>query len=129
MGAYSRWALIRGWALIRINTVTYNFIFSGVGWSYFLLAGADYPDPGNRLLLLAITQSHFPLNTQASHVDVLRLSFGPLSGPYSTLTFEALSFAVNHSLLSHNNNPKSFKVNYFLLDLTRGRLLKGKENG
>ena len=25
MGAYSRWALIRGWALIRINTV-YNFI-------------------------------------------------------------------------------------------------------
>ena len=23
MGAYSRWALIRGWALIRINTVTY----------------------------------------------------------------------------------------------------------
>ena len=22
MGAYSRWALIRGWALIRINTVT-----------------------------------------------------------------------------------------------------------
>ena len=24
-GAYSRWALIRGWALIRINTV-YNFI-------------------------------------------------------------------------------------------------------
>ena len=25
MGAYSRWALIRGWALIRINTV---FIFS-----------------------------------------------------------------------------------------------------
>ena len=25
MGAYSRWALIRGWALIRINTVT-NFV-------------------------------------------------------------------------------------------------------
>ena len=24
MGAYSRWALIRGWALIRINTVFYN---------------------------------------------------------------------------------------------------------
>ena len=23
MGAYSRWALIRGWALIRINTVCY----------------------------------------------------------------------------------------------------------
>ena len=23
MGAYSRWALIRGWALIRINTVVY----------------------------------------------------------------------------------------------------------
>ena len=24
MGAYSRWALIRGWALIRINTVSQN---------------------------------------------------------------------------------------------------------
>ena len=24
MGAYSRWALIRGWALIRINTVIYG---------------------------------------------------------------------------------------------------------
>ena len=24
MGAYSRWALIRGWALIRINTVMTN---------------------------------------------------------------------------------------------------------
>ena len=24
MGAYSRWALIRGWALIRINTVCEN---------------------------------------------------------------------------------------------------------
>ena len=23
MGAYSRWALIRGWALIRINTVAF----------------------------------------------------------------------------------------------------------
>ena len=23
-GAYSRWALIRGWVLIRINTVLYN---------------------------------------------------------------------------------------------------------
>ena len=27
MGAYSRWALIRGWALIRINTVYMNLIF------------------------------------------------------------------------------------------------------
>ena len=97
------------------HSLSYNCILSGVGWYFFLLA---------------ITQSHFPLNTQASHVDVLRLSFGPLTGPYSTLTFEALSFAVNHSIfLSHNNNPKSFKVNYFLLDLTRGRRLKGKENG
>ena len=26
MGAYSRWALIRGWALIRINTVVMNVI-------------------------------------------------------------------------------------------------------
>ena len=29
MGAYSRWALIRGWALIRINTVTRLALFSG----------------------------------------------------------------------------------------------------
>ena len=29
MGAYSRWALIRGWALIRINTV-YGHIFYGL---------------------------------------------------------------------------------------------------
>ena len=27
MGAYSRWALIRGWALIRINTVTCMTIY------------------------------------------------------------------------------------------------------
>ena len=26
MGAYSRWALIRGWALIRINTVITNSV-------------------------------------------------------------------------------------------------------
>ena len=26
MGAYSRWALIRGWALIRINTVFLFFL-------------------------------------------------------------------------------------------------------
>ena len=26
MGAYSRWALIRGWALIRINTVTNDVV-------------------------------------------------------------------------------------------------------
>ena len=29
MGAYSRWALIRGWALIRINTVV--FLFKCIG--------------------------------------------------------------------------------------------------
>ena len=29
MDAYSRWALIRGWALIRINTVTRLALFSG----------------------------------------------------------------------------------------------------
>ena len=28
MGAYSRWALIRGWALIRINTVLYTFLLN-----------------------------------------------------------------------------------------------------
>ena len=26
MGAYSRWALIRGWALIRINTVFFSVL-------------------------------------------------------------------------------------------------------
>ena len=26
MGAYSRWALIRGWALMRINTVIYTIL-------------------------------------------------------------------------------------------------------
>ena len=31
MGAYSRWALIRGWALIRINTV-YKRIGKSVIW-------------------------------------------------------------------------------------------------
>ena len=34
MGTYSRWALIRGWALIRINTVVVclyiNFVFDAV---------------------------------------------------------------------------------------------------
>ena len=81
------------------HSLSYNCILRGVGWSYFLLA---------------ITQSHFPLNTQASHADVLRLSFGPLTGPYSTLTFEALSFAVNHSIfLSHNNNPKKLQSKLF----------------
>ena len=29
MGAYSRWALIRGWALNRINTVLVNVWLSG----------------------------------------------------------------------------------------------------
>ena len=29
MGAYSRWVLIRGWALIRINTVVYHFFCKG----------------------------------------------------------------------------------------------------
>ena len=77
------------------HSLSYNCILSGLGWSFFLLA---------------ITKSHFPLNTQASHVDILRLSFGPLTGPYSTLTFEALSFAVNHSIfLSHNNTQKASK--------------------
>ena len=28
MGAYSRWALIRGWALIQINTVTDSMSFN-----------------------------------------------------------------------------------------------------
>ena len=29
MGAYSRWALIRGWAPIRINTVCVGFVLEG----------------------------------------------------------------------------------------------------
>ena len=33
MGAYSRWALIRGWALIRINTVPTRFN-SSLKWTY-----------------------------------------------------------------------------------------------
>ena len=32
MGAYSRWALIRGWALIRINTVLHNMVLQVTGW-------------------------------------------------------------------------------------------------
>ena len=32
MGAYSRWSLIRGWALIRINTVT--LFYGGGHWRY-----------------------------------------------------------------------------------------------
>ena len=34
MGAYSRWALIRGWALIRINTVAFHsFTELYLAWS------------------------------------------------------------------------------------------------
>ena len=37
MGAYSRWALIRGWALIRINTVTRKIkFFKNQVWLYFI---------------------------------------------------------------------------------------------
>ena len=32
MGAYSMWALIRGWALIRINTVFEGFNFFSMAW-------------------------------------------------------------------------------------------------
>ena len=34
MGAYSRWALIRGWALIRINTVLLIFFLLGLTPSF-----------------------------------------------------------------------------------------------
>ena len=38
MGAYSRWALIRGWALIRINTVSQrSFIIIGLDHIYHLV--------------------------------------------------------------------------------------------
>ena len=43
MGPYSRWALIRGWALIRINTVVPNF--QGI-WEM------EYLSPRNACLLL-----------------------------------------------------------------------------
>ena len=34
MGAYSRWALIRGWALIRINTVILHTFGNSFGKSF-----------------------------------------------------------------------------------------------
>ena len=37
MGAYSRWALIQGWALIRINTV--SFIIPKFSFTSLLLLG------------------------------------------------------------------------------------------
>ena len=37
MGTYSRWALIRGWALIRINTV--SFIIPKFSFTSLLLLG------------------------------------------------------------------------------------------
>ena len=37
MGAYSRWALIRGWALIRINTVCYFPFAKAISLSRFCL--------------------------------------------------------------------------------------------
>ena len=33
LGAYSRWALIRGWALIRINTVCRHEKYPGLVWT------------------------------------------------------------------------------------------------
>ena len=38
MGAYSRWALIRGWALIRINTVS-NSMLLLLKKKFFYLSG------------------------------------------------------------------------------------------
>ena len=34
MGAYSRWALIRGWALIRINTVLQSHVLRHFHYLY-----------------------------------------------------------------------------------------------
>ena len=45
MGAYSRWALIRGWALIRINTVLVNK--KQVNFDFMLTEGAE-----NEMLVL-----------------------------------------------------------------------------
>ena len=42
MGAYSRWALIRGWVLIRINTVIYA-ITGRVAWHPKNGCEGDYP--------------------------------------------------------------------------------------
>ena len=53
MGAYSRWALIRGWVLIRINTV----ISSHVGGHVDLLAQEHFTF--NIYIFHFITQFHF----------------------------------------------------------------------
>ena len=53
MGAYSRWALIRGWALIRINTV----ISGHVGGHVDLLAQGHFTF--NIYICHFITQFHF----------------------------------------------------------------------
>ena len=53
MGAYSRWALIRGWALIRINTV----ISGHVGGHVDLLAQGHFTF--NIYIFHFITQFHF----------------------------------------------------------------------
>ena len=65
MGAYLRWALIRGWALIRINTVTkefkkYQVIFP---WGYstkklMFIRGGSPPPPEVQPLTLLYTISH-----------------------------------------------------------------------
>ena len=40
MGAYSRWALIRGWALIRINTVVFKPDHVPVSLFHIVFTGA-----------------------------------------------------------------------------------------
>ena len=48
MGAYSRWALIRGWALIRINTVSTKLLKEEKSWK--VLSTIFYSCLGNRSL-------------------------------------------------------------------------------
>ena len=48
MGAYSRWALIRGWALIRINTVhTFSDKYNVTGISVLNLVKMPLPTCSN----------------------------------------------------------------------------------
>ena len=60
MGAYSRWALIRGWALIRINKVLLKFVELSCGTGFLLTCACERRTPLARLrMLLKIFFSRF----------------------------------------------------------------------
>ena len=52
MGAYSRWALIRGWALIRINTVRLTWFDCNIIYLLEELIPAAFPLPPSTAVLL-----------------------------------------------------------------------------